>query len=327
MKILSKFLATNLFLLSPLISDTIIFNDGQMLKGDLIKITKEHPYDPKTGAEQEVLFKVEKYNLNRVPKNLVINKSDDNVFMFDLNSIYKIEDEYRMLIYSSNKKLAASTGIGKINPETGGTLEIVPTHLIMKKNEKINKIYQGSEIILHFYNPVFKSLNSNNAAGAIISGALTYGVGGLLLGTAAGATPTRILEEVKYQGIGVDSVSQKYFVKTNAGTFEIANIRKIEYVSDREIKAMEGFLIYGGISLVAGGILWLVAGPDANTADGSAAPALAGFLLIAGSPIAGIYGAMANWGVPAKKGFDIYKGAWEFDIDSMVPNSKSVEQN
>ena len=90
---------------------------------------------------------------------------------------------------------------------------------------------------------------------------------------------------------------------------------------------IEGFLIYGGISLVAGGILWLIAGPDANTADGSAAPALAGFLLIAGSPIAGIYGAMANWSVPAKKGFDIYKGAWEFDIDSMAPNSKSVEQN
>ena len=37
--------------------------------------------------------------------------------------------------------------------------------------------------------------------------------------------------------------------------------------------------------------------------------------------------AMENWSVPAKKGFDIYKGAWEFDLDSMVPNIKSVEQN
>ena len=299
MKILSKFLTVILFLISPLISDTIIFNDGQMLIGELIKITKEHPYDPKTGAEQEVLFKVEKYNLNRVPKNFVINKSDDNVFMFDVNSIYKIEDEYGMLIFSSNKKLASSTGIRKVNPETGNTLEIVPTNLIIKKNEKINEIYQGSEISLYFYNPVFGSR----------------------------AIPTRILEEVKYQGIGVDYGSQKYFVKTNAGAFEIANIRKVEYITDRENRAIEGFLIYGGISLVAGGILWLIAGPDANTADGSAAPALAGFLLIAGSPIAGIYGAMANWSVPAKKGFDIYKGAWEFDIDSMAPNSKSVEQN
>ena len=162
MKILSKFLIVILFLISPLISDTIIFNDGQMLIGELIKITKEHPYDPKTGAEQEVLFKVEKYNLNMVPKNFVINKSDDNVFMFDVNSIYKIEDEYGMLIFSSNKKLASSTGIRKVNPETGNTLEIVPTNLIIKKNEKINEIYQGSEISLYFYNPGFwVSRNTN----------------------------------------------------------------------------------------------------------------------------------------------------------------------
>ena len=317
MKILSKFLAVNFILISPLISDTILFSDGQMLKGKLIKITKEHPYDPKTGAKQEVLFKVEKYNLNRVPKNLVIKKSDDNVFMFDVNSVYKIEDEYGMLIYSSNKKLAASAGIRKVNPETGNTLEIVPTHLIMKKNEKINEIYQGSEISLYFYNPV-KSLNGNNAAGAIIDNALTYGVGGLLLGA------TRILEEVKYQGIGVDSVSQEYFVKTNAGAFEITNIRKVEYVTDRQNRAIEGFLIYGGISLAAGSLLML-ADLGANTANGG--PGILGALLVIASPFAGVYGAMENWSVPAKKGFDINKGAWEFDIDSMAPNSKSVEQN
>lgn len=317
MKILSKFLAVNFILISPLISDTILFSDGQMLKGKLIKITKEHPYDPKTGAKQEVLFKVEKYNLNRVPKNLVIKKSDDNVFMFDVNSVYKIEDEYGMLIFSSNKKLTASTGIRKVNPETGNTLAIVPTHLIMKKNEKINEIYQGSEISLYFYNPV-KSLNGNNAAGAIIDNALTYGVGGLLLGA------TRILEEVKYQGIGVDSVSQEYFVKTNAGAFEITNIRKVEYVTDRQNRAIEGFLIYGGISLAAGSLLML-ADLGANTANGG--PGILGALLVIASPFAGVYGAMANWSVPAKKGFDINKGAWEFDIDSMVHDSKLVEQN
>ena len=237
--------------------------------------------------------------------------------MFDVNSVYKIEDEYGMLIFSSNKKLTASTGIRKVNPETGNTLAIVPTHLIMKKNEKINEIYQGSEISLYFYNPV-KSLNGNNAAGAIIDNALTYGVGGLLLGA------TRILEEVKYQGIGVDSVSQEYFVKTNAGAFEITNIRKVEYVTDRQNRAIEGFLIYGGISLAAGSLLML-ADTGANTANGG--PGLLGALLVIASPFAGVYGAMENWSVPAKKGFDINKGAWEFDIDSMVHDSKLVEQN
>ena len=37
--------------------------------------------------------------------------------------------------------------------------------------------------------------------------------------------------------------------------------------------------------------------------------------------------ALENWSVPAKKGFDIYKDAWEFDLDSMLSNNKPVEQN
>ena len=86
MKINLRVTLVNLFLISSLLSDTIIFNDGQQLKGKLEKITEKHPYDPNTGAEQEVLFKVEKYNLNTVPKNLVINKTADNVFMFDVKS-------------------------------------------------------------------------------------------------------------------------------------------------------------------------------------------------------------------------------------------------
>ena len=318
MKINLRVTLVNLFLISSLLSDTIIFNDGQQLKGKLEKITEKHPYDPNTGAEQEVLFKVEKYNLNTVPKNLVINKTADNVFMFDVKSIYKIEDDYGMLIYSSNKKLIAGAGIGKVNPETGNTLEIFKTDLIIKKDEKINKIPQDSEISIYFYKPV-SAFKTNDAVSSIIGGAFTYGVGGLLLGVAAAAIPGRMLEEVQYQGIGLDSVSQKYFVKTNRGAFETANIRKIEYVSDRENRAMEGFLIYGGIPLAVGGLLML-ADPGANTAN--MGPGMLGVLLVIASPVAAIYGAGANWSVPVKKGFDIYKGAWEFDLDTMLSNAK-----
>ena len=323
MKINLRVTLVNLFLISSLLSDTIIFNDGQQLKGKLEKITEKHPYDPNTGAEQEVLFKVEKYNLNTVPKNLVINKTADNVFMFDVKSIYKIEDDYGMLIYSSNKKLIAGAGIGKVNPETGNTLEIFKTDLIIKKDEKINKIPQDSEISIYFYKPV-SAFKTNDAVSSIIGGGLTYGVGGLLLGVAAAAIPSRMLEEVQYQGIGLDSVSQKYFVKTNRGAFEIANIRKMEYVTDRQNRAMEGFLIYGGIPLAVGGLLML-ADPGANTAN--MGPGMLGALLVIASPFAAIYGAGANWSVPVKKGFDIYKGAWEFDLDSMLSNNKPVEQN
>ena len=85
-----KILIINLFLTSSLLSDTIIFNDGLMIQGELIKVMKKHPYGPNTKTEQAILFKVDKYNLNRVPKSLVINKTTDNVLMFDIRSIYKI---------------------------------------------------------------------------------------------------------------------------------------------------------------------------------------------------------------------------------------------
>ena len=100
-----KILIINLFLTSSLLSDTIIFNDGLMIQGELIKVMKKHPYGPNTETEQAILFKVDKYNLNRVPKSLVINKTTDNVLMFDISSIYKIEYDNGMLIYSSNKKM------------------------------------------------------------------------------------------------------------------------------------------------------------------------------------------------------------------------------
>ena len=100
-----KILIINLFLTSSLLSDTIIFNDGLMLQGELIKVMKKHPYDPNTETEQAILFKVDKYNLNRVPKSLVINKTTDNVLMFDIRSIYKIEYDNGMFKALDNWKV------------------------------------------------------------------------------------------------------------------------------------------------------------------------------------------------------------------------------
>ena len=100
-----KILIINLFLTSSLLSDTIIFNDGLMLQGELIKVMKKHPYGPNTETEQAILFKVDKYNLNRVPKSLVINKTTDNVLMFDIRSIYKIEYDNGMFKALDNWKV------------------------------------------------------------------------------------------------------------------------------------------------------------------------------------------------------------------------------
>ena len=124
-----KILIINLFLTSSLLSDTIIFNDGLMIQGELIKVMKKHPYGPNTETEQAILFKVDKYNLNRVPKSLVINKTTDNVLMFDISSIYKIEYDNGMLIYSSNKKWFSP----RIFQKTTSDLEIFSTDLILSK--------------------------------------------------------------------------------------------------------------------------------------------------------------------------------------------------
>lgn len=165
MKINFRVTLVNLFLISSLLSDTIIFNDGQQLKGKLKKITEKHPYDPNTGAEQEVLFKVEKYNLNTVPKNLVINKTADNVFMFDVKSIYKIEDDYGMLIYSSNKKLLTTSVRAR-----GDTidLEIFSSDLILSNNDELISIPLKSEISLRFSQNVYPLKYSLDVAAAII---------------------------------------------------------------------------------------------------------------------------------------------------------------
>ena len=148
---------------------------------------------------------------------------------------------------------------------------------------------------------------------------------GFLLGAAlAGADAaggTKIVSETQYQGIGMNSDSQKYYVMTDNSVIEIDNIKSIEYVIWYENKAAQGFLIGAGIPLAIGGIILL-------SGDGSgddAGKAFAGGILIVASPFLGILNALKKWRIPKKKGFDINKGAWQIDLDSMLSNTKSEE--
>lgn len=99
----------------------------------------------------------------------------------------------------------------------------------------------------------------------------------------------------EFKGFSIIPNSQKYYVMTNEGAFHIDNIKSIEYFVTNSNKSFaERFLIYGGIPLILGGGLMKFAGPNANTADGSAAAYLGGYLLIILSPIIGITGALVD---------------------------------
>ena len=287
-----KILIINLFLTSSLLSDTIIFNDGLMIQGELIKVMKKHPYGPNTETEQAILFKVDKYNLNRVPKSLVINKTTDNVLMFDIRSIYKIEDDNGMLIYSSNKKWFSP----RIFQKTTSDLEIFSTDLILSNgNDKI-KIPLFSDISIALNNAVQVDIRTNS----------------------------KNITVAQFKGIAIDTVSQKRYVLTSKAPLELTNINAIGSVS-YENKALEGLLVGTGTWLLPGGLLLLI-GEKAMGPDGIGF-VFAGACFILYSPINGMFKALDNWKVPIVKEFEINDSSWNIDLDSMLSNNKSVEQN
>lgn len=290
-----KILIINLFLTSSLLSDTIIFNDGLMIQGELIKVMKKHPYDPNTETEQAILFKVDKYNLNRVPKSLVINKTTDNVLMFDISSIYKIEYDNGMLIYSSNKKWFSP----RIFQKTTSDLEIFSTDLILSNgNDKI-KIPLFSDISIALNNAVQVDIRTIR-------------------------TNSKNITVAQFKGIAIDTVSQKRYVLTSKAPLELTNINAIGSVS-YENKALEGLLVGTGTWLLPGGLLLLI-GEKAMGPDGIGF-VFAGACFILYSPINGMFKALDNWKVPIVKEFEINDSSWNIDLDSMLSNNKSVEQN
>ena len=90
---------------SVLFADTITFNNGQKINGKLISISEEHELNPNTGVTSEVTFKVDKYQLKMISKELIVGKVDNSTLMFDKKSIYKITDDKGNLLFTNNKNL------------------------------------------------------------------------------------------------------------------------------------------------------------------------------------------------------------------------------
>ena len=80
---------------SVLFADTLTFNNGQKINGKLISISEEHELNPKTGLHfREVIFKVDKFSINTIPKEMIVGKINESIFIFDQQSIYKITGDY-----------------------------------------------------------------------------------------------------------------------------------------------------------------------------------------------------------------------------------------
>ena len=79
---------------SLLFDDTLIFKSGQKIEGKLISISEEHELDPNTGTTSEVTFNVDKFSINTIPKEMIVGKINESIFIFDQQSIYKITGDY-----------------------------------------------------------------------------------------------------------------------------------------------------------------------------------------------------------------------------------------
>ena len=92
-----KKIISNLLLLSHtslLFADTLTFKSGQKIEGKLISISEEHELDPNTGTTSEVTFNVDKFSINTIPKEMIVGKINESIFIFDQQSIYKITGDY-----------------------------------------------------------------------------------------------------------------------------------------------------------------------------------------------------------------------------------------
>ena len=83
---------------SLLLADTLTFKNGLKIEGKVVKISEEHKLDPNTGTTSEVTFKVDKFSIDMVPKEMIVGKLNENIFLFDQKSIYKITNDYGQIL-------------------------------------------------------------------------------------------------------------------------------------------------------------------------------------------------------------------------------------
>jgi len=101
---------------SVLFADTLTFNNGQKINGKLISISEEHELNPKTGLHfREVIFKVDKFSINTIPKEIIVGKINESIFIFDQQSVdVIIDDKGKILFPKYDKWLSSEAKIGML---------------------------------------------------------------------------------------------------------------------------------------------------------------------------------------------------------------------
>ena len=81
------------------------------LPGKLISISEEHEFDPNTGTTSEVTFNVDKFSINTIPKEMIVGKLNESIFIFDQKSIYKIIDDQGSILFANDKNLKVAKAL------------------------------------------------------------------------------------------------------------------------------------------------------------------------------------------------------------------------
>ena len=100
---------------SLLFADTLTFKSGQKIEGKLISISEEHELDPNTGTTSEVTFNVDKFSINTIPKEMIVGKINESIFIFDQQSVdVIIDDKGKILFPKDDNGLSTELQVGML---------------------------------------------------------------------------------------------------------------------------------------------------------------------------------------------------------------------
>ena len=129
---------------SLLLADTLTFKNGLKIEGKVVKISEEHKLDPNTGTTSEVTFKVDKFSINMVPKEMIVGKLNENIFLFDQKSIYKITNDYGQILLIRPFKYGSDGEFIEIPKSDEGAHDELIEGIDKAVNSKVAKTIAGT---------------------------------------------------------------------------------------------------------------------------------------------------------------------------------------
>ena len=129
---------------SLLLADTLTFKNGLKIEGKVVKISEEHKLDPNTGTTSEVTFKVDKFSISMIPKEMIVGKLNENIFLFDQKSIYKITNDYGQILLIRPFKYGSDGEFIEIPKSDEGAHDELIEGIDKAVNSKVAKTIAGT---------------------------------------------------------------------------------------------------------------------------------------------------------------------------------------